>query len=67
MIDKQIYDRLYVKKWKRRKPDKLLEHTRNLVLRTGRDAYGNIYDWAYATVRALSDEATLEIDRMQAT
>jgi len=66
VIDKQIYNRLYVKSWKRRKPDRLLDYATNLVKQTGRDSYGNIYDWAYATVRVSSDEATLEIDRLQA-
>jgi hypothetical protein len=66
VLDKWMYDRLYVKKWKRRAgEEKLLRRTRELMrkeLRNDADIT-SAFSWASSYVRTQSDAANSELER----
>jgi len=66
ILDKWIYDRLYVKQWKRRNgEERLLTRTRELMQEAlGNDAnMTSAFSWAGSFVRVHSDAAASELER----
>lgn len=66
ILDKWIYDNLYVKKWKRRRgEERLLVKTRELMNEAlGTDAQmTSAFSWATSFVRLNSDAAATELER----